>query len=90
MSKEIAKVKLHISAGKATPAPPIGPALAQHGINIGDFCQKFNDASKDQEGFTLPVEISIFEDRSFDFKIKQPLTSELIKKAIGIEKGGKR
>jgi len=87
MKKIIATVKLHIPAGKATPAPPIGPALAQHGINIGDFCQKFNDASRDQEGFTLPVEITVYEDRSFDFKIKTPLTSELLKKAAGIEKG---
>ena len=85
--KEVQKVKLHISAGKATPAPPIGPALAQHGINIGEFCSKFNDASRDQAGFTLPVEVSIYEDRSFDFQIKTPLTSQLIKKAIGIEKG---
>jgi len=88
MAKKIkAVVKLHIPAGKATPAPPIGPALATQGINIGDFCQKFNDASKKQEGWTLPVEVTIFEDRTFSFKIKTPLTSELIKKAIGIEKG---
>lgn len=85
--KEVQKVKLHIPAGKATPAPPIGPALAQHGINIGEFCSRFNDKSRDQAGFTLPVEVFIFEDRSFDFKIKTPLTSQLIKKAIGIEKG---
>jgi len=82
-----AKVKLHLPAGKATPAPPIGPALAQHGINIGEFCQQFNDASKDKAGFVLPVDITIFEDRSFKFNIKTPLTSQLIKKAIGIEKG---
>jgi len=81
------KVKLHIPAGKATPAPPIGPALAQYGINIGDFCQKFNDATRDQEGFTVPVEIIIHKDRSFDFSIKTPLTSQLLKKAAGIEKG---
>lgn len=85
--KIVAKVKLHIEAGKATPAPPIGPALAQHGINISEFCQQFNDASKDQAGFTLPVEITIYEDRSFSFQLKTPLTSQLIKKAIGIEKG---
>lgn len=82
-----AKVKLHLEAGKATPAPPIGPALAQYGINIGEFCQKFNDASKDRAGFILPVDITIFEDRSFKFNIKTPLTSQLIKKAVGIEKG---
>ena len=88
MAKKVAAtVKLHIPAGKATPAPPIGPALAQHGVNIGDFCQKFNEASKGQEGFTLPVEVNIYQDRTFDFKLKTPLASELIKKAAGIEKG---
>lgn len=87
MPKTIAVVKLHIKAGKATPAPPVGPALAQHGINIGDFCQKFNDATKEQEGFTVPVEITIFDDRTFDFRLKTPLASELLKKAAGIEKG---
>lgn len=85
--KVLTTVKLHIPAGKATPAPPIGPALAQHGINIGDFCQKFNEASKNQSGFTIPVELTIYEDRSFDFRLKTPLTSELLKKAAGIEKG---
>jgi large subunit ribosomal protein L11 len=86
--KKIQKiVKLHIQAGKATPAPPIGPALAQYGINIANFCQQFNEASKEQMGLTLPVQVMIYEDRTFDFKIKTPLTSELIKKAIGIEKG---
>lgn len=87
MAKEIAKVKLHIQAGKATPAPPIGPALAQHGINIGDFCSQFNDATKEQAGFKIPVVVTIFEDRSFKFILKTPLTSQLIKKAVGIEKG---
>ncbi len=87
MKKVIATVKLHIQAGKATPAPPIGPALAQHGINISDFCQRFNDASKSQAGFTVPVEITIFEDRTFDFKLKTPLASQLLKRAAGIEKG---
>ncbi len=88
MNKKIqAVVKLHLSAGKATPAPPIGPALAQHGINIGDFCQKFNDATKNQLGWILPVEITVYEDRTFDFKLKTPLTSQLLKKAAGIEKG---
>jgi len=80
-------VKIQISAGKATPAPPVGPALAQYGINISEFCQKFNDATKEQIGFTLPVEVSIYEDRTYNFKVKSPLASELIKKAIGIEKG---
>jgi len=88
MAKEIAaKVKLHIKAGKATPAPPIGPALAQHGLNISEFCQQFNDKTKDQMGFTVPAIITIYEDRSFDFIIKTPLASQLIKKAAGIEKG---
>jgi large subunit ribosomal protein L11 len=80
-------VKIQILAGKATPAPPVGPALAQYGINISEFCQRFNDSTKEQIGFTLPVEVSIYEDRTYDFKVKSPLASELIKKAIGIEKG---
>ena len=80
-------VKLQIPAGKANPAPPVGPALASHGINIAEFCQKFNDATKDQAGFKILVEISVFEDRSYSFKLKQPPAAELIKKAIGIEKG---
>jgi len=88
MPKKIkAVVKLQIPAGKATPAPPVGPALAQHGLNISDFCQKFNNATKDQVGFTVSVEVTIFENRTYDFKLKTPLTSELIKKALGIEKG---
>ena len=88
MAKKIkAVVKLHIKAGKATPAPPIGPSLAQHGLNIGEFCKQFNDASRPQEGFTLPTVITVYEDRSFEFKIKTPLTSQLIKKEVGIEKG---
>lgn len=85
--KIIAIVKVQIPAGKATPAPPVGPALAQHGINISEFCQKFNDVTKDQQGFTIPVEITVFEDKTYDFKLKQPLTSELLKRAAGIEKG---
>ena len=88
MAKKVkALVKLHIQAGKANPAPPVGPALAQHGVNIAEFCQKFNDATKDQMGFKIPVVISIFEDRSYNFVLKQPPAAELIKKAIGIEKG---
>ena len=80
-------VKLQIQAGQATPAPPIGPSLAQHGVNISDFCQKFNDATKDKAGFKIPVVVTIYEDRTFDFELKQPLASDLIKKAAGIEKG---
>jgi len=88
MSKKIkAIVKLQIPAGKATPAPPVGPSLAQHGINISEFCQKFNDKSKDQQGWILPVEITVYEDRSYTFKIKQPPASELLKKTAAIEKG---
>ena len=88
MPKKIkAIIKLQIPAGQATPAPPVGPALAQHGLNIAEFCQKFNEATKNQEGFTIPVEITVFEDRSYDFKLKSPPASELLKKAAGIEKG---
>jgi len=88
MAKKIQKiVKLHIKAGKATPAPPIGPALAQHGVNIAGFCSQFNEATKDKMGFTIPVEVSVYEDRTFDFILKTPVTSELVKKAVGIERG---
>ncbi|MEA3295713.1 MAG: 50S ribosomal protein L11 [Patescibacteria group bacterium] len=82
-----ATIKLQIPAGKATPAPPVGPALAQHGLNISDFCQQFNDKTREQEGFKIPVEISVYEDRTYDFITKQPPASELLKKAVGIEKG---
>jgi large subunit ribosomal protein L11 len=81
MKKIIAIIKLQIPAGKANPAPPIGPALAQHGLNIAEFCQKFNDATKDQQGFKIPVDITVFEDRTYDFVVKQPPASELLKKA---------
>lgn len=88
MAKKVkAIVKLQIPAGKATPAPPVGPALAQHGLNISEFCQKFNDATKNNQGFKIPVEIKVFEDRTYDFVLKQPPASELLKKAAGIEKG---
>ncbi|OQA71262.1 MAG: 50S ribosomal protein L11 [Parcubacteria group bacterium ADurb.Bin247] len=88
MTKKIkAIVKLQIEAGKATPAPPVGPSLAQHGLNIAEFCQKFNDQSKDKAGFTIPVEVTIFEDRTYTFQMKQPPASELLKKVAGIEKG---
>ncbi|MFH1423982.1 MAG: 50S ribosomal protein L11 [Candidatus Nealsonbacteria bacterium] len=87
MKKIKAIVKLQIQAGAATPAPPVGPALAQHGLNIIEFCQKFNDATKTQKGFKLPVEITVFEDRTYTFRVKQPPASELLKKAAGIEKG---
>lgn len=88
MAKPIKTVlKLQIQAGKANPAPPIGPALGQHGVNIQDFCKKFNDATKDMIGDVVPAEITIYEDRSFDFKLKTPPASALLKKAAGIEKG---
>ena len=88
MAKPIKTVlKLQIEAGKANPAPPIGPALGQHGINIQDFCKKFNDATKDMTGDVVPAEITIYEDRSFDFKLKTPPASALLKKAAGVEKG---
>ena len=80
-------MKLQVPAGQATPAPPIGPSLAQHSLNIMDFCQKFNEATKSQTGWTLPVEITVYEDRTYDFKVKQPPASELLKKAAAIEKG---
>ncbi len=87
MKKVKAIIKLQIPAGQATPAPPVGPALAQHGLNIAEFCQKFNDATKDKAGFKIPIEIMVYGDRTYDFKLKQPLVSELLKKAAGIEKG---
>lgn len=88
MAKKIKTiVKLQIPAGQATPAPPVGPALAQHGVNISEFCQKFNEATKNQIGWTCPVEITVFEDRTYELKLKSPPASELLKKAAGIEKG---
>ncbi len=80
-------IKLQIKAGQANPAPPVGPALGQHGLNIQDFCSKFNDATKDKMGDVIPVEISVYEDRTFDFKLKTPPAAELLKKAAGIKKG---
>ncbi len=88
MAKAIkAKLKLQISAGAANPAPPIGPALGQHGVNIQQFCQQFNEATKNMGGDLIPVEITIYEDRSFSFQLKTPPVSFLLKKAAGIEKG---
>ncbi len=80
-------IKLQIKAGEATPAPPIGPALGQHGVNIGAFVQQFNEATKEMKGDVIPAEITIYEDRSFEFKLKTPPASALIKKAAGVEKG---
>ncbi len=80
-------IKLQIKAGQANPAPPVGPALGQHGLNIQDFCSKFNEATKDKGGDVIPVEISVYEDRSFDFALKTPPAAELLKKAAKAEKG---
>lgn len=82
-------IKLQIPAGKANPAPPIGPALGQHGLNIQDFCAQFNDKSKERMGEVVPVEITVNEDRSFSFVMKTSPASDLLKKAAGIEKGAK-
>ncbi len=88
MAKRItAVVKLNIPGGKATPAPPVGPALGQHGINMMEFIKKFNEMTASLAGTTMPVEITIYEDRSFTFIVKQPLASELLKKAAGVAKG---
>jgi len=88
MAKEImALVKLHCPAGQATPAPPIGPALGAHGANISEFVKQFNDRTRDQMGMIIPVEISIYQDRSFDFIMKSPPASVLLRKAAGVEKG---
>jgi large subunit ribosomal protein L11 len=80
-------VKLQIDAGKATPAPPVGPALGQHGINIMAFVKEYNERTATQAGTIVPVEITVFEDRSFTFVLKTPPASDLIRKAIGVEKG---
>ncbi len=88
MAKEIkALIKLQIEAGKANPAPPVGPALGQHGINIQDFCKKYNDATKDQMGMVIPVIISVYADRSFSFITKTPPAADLIKKALKLKSG---
>ncbi len=88
MAKKIKTIiKLQIPAGQANPAPPVGPALGQHGLQIQDFCSKFNDATKDKMGDIIPVEITVFEDRSFTFITKTPPAAELIKKAIKLKKG---
>ncbi len=87
MKKVVGKIKLQIPAGKANPAPPIGPALGQHGVNIMQFCKEYNAKTSDQAGMIVPVEISVYEDRSFDFILKTPPASVLLKKAAGLEKG---
>ena len=91
MDKEVVKViKLQIEAGKATPAPPVGTVLGPAGINLGEFCTKYNDATRDKMGNVLPVEISVYEDRSFDFVIKTPPAAFLIKKYAKVKKGSSK
>ena len=88
MAKKLkAVVKLQIEAGKATPAPPVGPALGQHGVNIMAFCKDYNDQTASQAGSIVPVEITIYEDRSFTFVTKTPPAADLLKRALGSEKG---
>ena len=85
--KVVAKIKLQCPGGQATPAPPVGPALGQHGVNIGDFVKKFNDATREQMGITIPVEITVYADRTYDFILKSPPASVLLKRAAGVVKG---
>jgi large subunit ribosomal protein L11 len=85
--KVLALVKLQIKAGPATPAPPVGTALGQHGVNIMEFCRQYNEATQAQAGQVIPVELTIYEDRSFSFVTKRPPAAELIKQAAGLEKG---
>jgi large subunit ribosomal protein L11 len=88
MPKKItSNIKLNIPAGKGTPSPPVGPALGQAGINMMEFLKKFNEQTAPQMGFVLPVEITVYEDRSYSFVVKQPLATDLIKRAIGLDKG---
>lgn len=88
MAKEVVgKIKLQLPAGKANPAPPVGPALGQHGVNIMEFCKAFNARTQDKAGFIIPVEISVYKDRSFTFILKTPPASDLLKKAANIQKG---
>lgn len=88
MAKEVmAKIKLQINAGQATPAPPVGPALGQHGVNIGQFVKEYNDKTREQAGTVIPVEITVYADRTFSFITKTPPASVLLKKAANIAKG---
>ena len=85
--KVVGQVKLQLQAGKATPAPPVGPALGQHGVNIMEFCKQFNAKTSDQPGMVIPAVITVYADRTFTFELKTPPASVLLKKAAGIEKG---
>lgn len=88
MAKQIlGKISLQIEAGKATPAPPVGPALGQYGLNIMGFCKEYNAKTANQAGFIVPVEITVYADRSFSFELKSPPASDLLKKAAGVDKG---
>ena len=88
MAKPIkTKIKLQLPAGQATPAPPVGPALGQHGLNLAEFVSRFNDGTKDKIGNIIPVEITVYEDRTFDLKFKTPPAADLLRQAAGIEKG---
>ena len=88
MAKEVkAKIKLQCPGGQATPAPPVGPALGQHGVNIGDFVRRFNEATAQDQGVTIPVVLSVYDDRSFDFEVKSPPAAVLLRMAAGIDKG---
>ena len=85
--KVVGLIKLQIQAGAANPAPPVGPALGQHGVNIMEFCKAYNAATESQRGNVIPVEITVYEDRSFDFKLKTPPASRMLLKAAGVQKG---
>ena len=88
MAKKVkAIIKLQIPAGKATPAPPVGPALGQHGVNIMAFCKEYNERTASQEGFIIPAEITVYTDRSFSFATKMPPVSDSLRRALGVEKG---
>src|SRR3954469_20500391 len=87
MKKVVGFVKLHVPGGQANPAPPVGPALGQHGVNIMEFCKQFNSRTQDKIGYTIPVEITVYGDRSFTFITKTPPAAVLIRKAAGVEKG---
>lgn len=88
MAKKVTgMIKLQLPAGKATPAPPVGPALSQHGVNIMGFCKEFNEKTKNQMGYIIPVVITVYQDRSFTFIMKTPPASILIKKAVGVDSG---
>ncbi|MSR36698.1 MAG: 50S ribosomal protein L11 [Gemmatimonadetes bacterium] len=87
MKKIVGFVKLHVPGGQANPAPPVGPALGQHGVNIMEFCKQFNSRTQDKIGYTVPCEITVYGDRSFTFITKTPPAAVLIRKAAGVEKG---